>query len=244
MRCLLEATREMNPALLKQNLVNTQRRESSSVALLLAISVALVILENDNLLLLHLLLHRANHFRVLHVRMADERLVFAPQQQYLAVTQQTQRYVVQNDLLSNVVVQFVCEKEIVLRITPPQRPHLADFILCSRELHHREPVVVSYSHWLVFLCVLKNKGVLLHREALDSPVTCWNLLWARGGATSFTGSSCFGCSSATVSEGASAASAKGRAKRRVGAAATHFLRSCIPSLSTGLRTETVARSIT
>ena len=113
---MVEATREMNPAL-KQNLVNTQRSESSSVALLLAVSVALVILEYCDLLLLHLLLHRAKHLCVLHIGIADKCLVFAAQQQYLAVTQQKQGNVVQNNLLSNIVVQFICEKEIVLHIT-------------------------------------------------------------------------------------------------------------------------------
>lgn len=78
--------------------------------------------------------------------------------------------------MANVVVHFLGEEEIILHITAHYRFDLANFILCSGQLHDREPIVLAYRGWLVLLRVLKHDGVLLLRKGQHGPITWENLL--------------------------------------------------------------------
>ena len=84
--------------------------------------------------------------------------------------------VVEGNLRANVVVHFLGEEEIILHITAHYRFDLANFILCSGQLHDREPIVLAYRGWLVLLRVLKHDGILLLRKGQHGPITWENLL--------------------------------------------------------------------
>lgn len=84
--------------------------------------------------------------------------------------------VVEGNLRANVVVHFLGKEEIILHITAHYRFDLANFILCSGQLHDREPIVLAYRGWLVLLRVLKHDGILLLRKGQHGPITWENLL--------------------------------------------------------------------
>ena len=100
---------------LKNNIINSQSSQLTSKTLLFTVSIPLVIFENYNLLVLHLLLDTAHHLGVFHVRMADNGLMLASQHQHI----------VQRHAVTNTALHFLGKQQVILQIASRSNSYLS-----------------------------------------------------------------------------------------------------------------------